>query len=164
MTFRKEFKVGQKVLLFNSHLKLIIGNLRSKWDGSFVIINVLLYGTVEIRDEATDNIFKVDGHQLKPFHESPTVMKGDVDDLSLVKSILQKALKVVTRARFVPPTYIKDLHDRLQRLYQGTRSVEEYHKEMEMNLVRAQIRESDEVTMTQFLYGLNREVQDVVEL
>ncbi|RDX66620.1 hypothetical protein CR513_54596, partial [Mucuna pruriens] len=33
------------------------------------------------------------------------------------------------------------------RLYQGTGSIEEYHKEMKMNLLRAQIRESEEVTM-----------------
>ncbi|RDY05372.1 hypothetical protein CR513_10811, partial [Mucuna pruriens] len=32
---RKEFKVSQKVLLFNSKLKLIIGKLRSRWDGPF---------------------------------------------------------------------------------------------------------------------------------
>ncbi|RDY05113.1 hypothetical protein CR513_11085, partial [Mucuna pruriens] len=29
------------------------------------------------------------------------------------------------RARFVPPTYTRDLHDKLQRLYQGSRSIEE---------------------------------------
>ncbi|RDX82570.1 hypothetical protein CR513_36618, partial [Mucuna pruriens] len=49
------------------------------------------------------------------------------------------------------------------RLYQGTRSIEEYHKEMEMNLVQAQIRESEEATMAWFLYDLNRELKDVVE-
>ncbi|RDY09969.1 hypothetical protein CR513_05585, partial [Mucuna pruriens] len=64
-----------------------------------------------------------------------------------------EALKTVMRARFVPSTYTKDLHDRLQRLYQGTRSIEKYHKEMEMNLVRAQIRESKEALMAQF-HGL----------
>ncbi|RDX85639.1 hypothetical protein CR513_33137, partial [Mucuna pruriens] len=33
-----------------------------------------------------------------------------------------------------------------------------------MNLMRAQIRESEEATMTQILHGLNREIQDVVEI
>ncbi|RDX64765.1 hypothetical protein CR513_56636, partial [Mucuna pruriens] len=37
---RKEFRVGQKVLLFNSRLKLIVGKLCSRWDGPFVITNV----------------------------------------------------------------------------------------------------------------------------
>ncbi|RDY09657.1 hypothetical protein CR513_05949, partial [Mucuna pruriens] len=39
MILRKEFKVGQKVFLFNSCLKLIAGKLRSKWDGPFLITN-----------------------------------------------------------------------------------------------------------------------------
>ncbi|RDX97579.1 hypothetical protein CR513_19633, partial [Mucuna pruriens] len=34
---RKEFQVGQKVLLFNSRLKLIVGKLHSRWDGPFII-------------------------------------------------------------------------------------------------------------------------------
>ncbi|RDX83353.1 hypothetical protein CR513_35733, partial [Mucuna pruriens] len=37
---RKEFQVGQKVLMFNSRLKLIASMLRSRWDGPFVITNV----------------------------------------------------------------------------------------------------------------------------
>ncbi|RDX90309.1 hypothetical protein CR513_27838, partial [Mucuna pruriens] len=90
MILRKEFKVGQKVFLFNSRLKLIVGKLRSKWDGPFIITNIFPYGTVEIRDEPTDKIFKVNGHQLKPFHESPTMMEGDMEDLSLVKPILSE--------------------------------------------------------------------------
>ncbi|RDY14008.1 hypothetical protein CR513_00994, partial [Mucuna pruriens] len=50
---RKEFQVGQKVLLFNSPLKLIVGKLRSRWDGPFVITNILPYGAVELKDEYT---------------------------------------------------------------------------------------------------------------
>ncbi|RDY11801.1 hypothetical protein CR513_03482, partial [Mucuna pruriens] len=88
MTLRKEFKVGQKVLLFNSRLKLIADKLRFKWDGPFVITNVFPYGTIETRDEVTNKIFKVNGHQLKPFYESPTMMEGDVEDLSLVKTLV----------------------------------------------------------------------------
>ncbi|RDX73947.1 hypothetical protein CR513_46359, partial [Mucuna pruriens] len=74
------------------------------------------------------------------------------------------ALKKLIRNRFVPPCYTMDLHNKLQRLYQGSRSVEEYHNEMEMDLMRAQIRESEETTLARFLHGLNREIQDVVEL
>ncbi|RDX97884.1 hypothetical protein CR513_19284, partial [Mucuna pruriens] len=88
MILRKEFKVGQKVLLFNSCLKLIAGKLRPKWDGPFVITNVFPYGAVDIRNEATNKTFKVNGHQLKLFHECPTMMEGDVEDPSLVKPTL----------------------------------------------------------------------------
>ncbi|RDX96865.1 hypothetical protein CR513_20426, partial [Mucuna pruriens] len=69
--------------------KLIVGKLRSKCDGPFVITNVFSYGVVEIRNEATNKTFKVNGHQLKLFHECPTMMEGDVD-LSLVEPTLPK--------------------------------------------------------------------------
>ncbi|RDX96233.1 hypothetical protein CR513_21141, partial [Mucuna pruriens] len=62
-----------------------------------------------------------------------------------------EALKHVMKARFVPPTYTKDLHNKLQ-------SIEDYHKEMEMDLMNTQIRESEEDTMAQFLHGLYREI------
>ncbi|RDX74349.1 gag-pol, partial [Mucuna pruriens] len=35
---RKDFSVGQKVLLFNSRLKLIAGKLRSRWDGPLLLM------------------------------------------------------------------------------------------------------------------------------
>ncbi|RDX73780.1 Retrovirus-related Pol polyprotein, partial [Mucuna pruriens] len=41
---RKEFKVGQKVLLFNSILKLMADKLRSRWDDPFVITDIFPYG------------------------------------------------------------------------------------------------------------------------
>ena len=47
---RKEFHIDQKVLLFNSHLKLIFNKLRSRWDGLFVITNVFPHGVVEIKN------------------------------------------------------------------------------------------------------------------
>ncbi|RDY04943.1 hypothetical protein CR513_11258, partial [Mucuna pruriens] len=45
-TLRKEFSVGQKVLLFYSKLKLIASKLRSRWDGPFVVTNVFPYCVV----------------------------------------------------------------------------------------------------------------------
>ncbi|RDX95631.1 hypothetical protein CR513_21819, partial [Mucuna pruriens] len=89
---RKEFKVGQIVLLFNSRLKLITGKLHSKWDGPFVITNVFPYGTIEIRNEATNKTFKVNWHQLKSFNECSIMMKGDMEDLSLVKPTLPELI------------------------------------------------------------------------
>ncbi|RDY11492.1 hypothetical protein CR513_03837, partial [Mucuna pruriens] len=83
---RKEFRVGQKVLLFNSRLKLIVGKLRFRWDGPFVVTNIFPYGAVELRDEATNRIFKVNGNQLKLFHEGSTSMVGKVESISLIES------------------------------------------------------------------------------
>jgi len=41
---RKEFVVDQQVLLYNSRLGLMVGKLRSKWIGPFVVSNVYPYG------------------------------------------------------------------------------------------------------------------------
>ncbi|XP_031402590.1 uncharacterized protein LOC116212157 [Punica granatum] len=73
-------------------------------------------------------------------------------------------MKTVMRRRFVPSYYYRDLHLKLQSLRQGTRSVEDYHKEMKIALIRANIEEDEEATMARFLCGLNREITNVVEL
>ena len=57
---RREFEVGQKVLLFNSWLNLFPGKLKSKWSGPFMMIHIYPYGVVEISDKDT-NSFKVNG-------------------------------------------------------------------------------------------------------
>ncbi|RDX72040.1 hypothetical protein CR513_48532, partial [Mucuna pruriens] len=68
---RKDFRVSQKVLLFNSRLKLIAGKLRSTWDGPFVKTNIFPYGAFQLKDEQSNNTFQVNGHQIKPFYEGP---------------------------------------------------------------------------------------------
>ncbi|XP_074592482.1 LOW QUALITY PROTEIN: uncharacterized protein LOC141848351 [Curcuma longa] len=78
----KEFHIGDKVLLYRSRLKLIKGTLRSRWEGPFVVTNVFSYGVVEIREESTGHIFKVNGHRLKLFHEVNNKM-----ELEIVKHI-----------------------------------------------------------------------------
>ncbi|KAG2411370.1 hypothetical protein I3760_Q007100 [Carya illinoinensis] len=73
-------------------------------------------------------------------------------------------LKALMRRRFVPSHYYRDLYQKLQNLTQGSRSVEDYHKEMEMAMIRANVEEDREATMARFLSGLNREIANVVEL
>ncbi|XP_056843215.1 uncharacterized protein LOC130495741 [Raphanus sativus] len=65
---------------------------------------------------------------------------------------------------FVPNHYHRDLHQRLRRLTQGSKTVEEYYQEMELLMLRAGISEDREATMARFLGGLNREIQDSVEM
>ncbi|CAN6566333.1 unnamed protein product [Malus baccata var. baccata] len=65
----KTFAIGQKVLLFNSRLRLFPGKLRSKWIGPFVITNVFVHGAVQIQSLKTGHEFKVNGHRLKPYYE-----------------------------------------------------------------------------------------------
>ena len=69
MISRKEFKVGQKVLLYHSRFCLFPGKLRSRWIGPFVVTNVFPHGAVEIQSLATSKVFKVNCHRLKPFYE-----------------------------------------------------------------------------------------------
>ena len=48
-------------------------------------------------------------------------------------------MKAVMRKRFVPRHYYRDLHNKLQYLKQGNRSVEEYYREMEVAMIRANV-------------------------
>ncbi|GKE83257.1 hypothetical protein Tco_1553257 [Tanacetum coccineum] len=41
------FNVGDRVLLFNSRLKIFSGKLKTCWSGPFTITKVFPYGTVE---------------------------------------------------------------------------------------------------------------------
>ena len=60
-------------------------------------------------------------------------------------------LNTVMRRRFVPSSYYRDLYNKLQSLTQGSKSVEEYHKEMEIAMVRANVMKDREATMARFL-------------
>jgi len=53
---------------------------------------------------------------------------------------------------------------KLQGLNQGSRSVDEYFKEMEIAMIRANVIEDREATMARFLNWLNRDIANVVEL
>ena len=73
-------------------------------------------------------------------------------------------MKAIMRRRFVPSHYYRDLYQKLQSLTQGYRSVDDYHKEMEIAMIRANVEEDREATMARFLNGLNRDIANVVEL
>nr|GEV23173.1 reverse transcriptase domain-containing protein [Tanacetum cinerariifolium] len=60
------FNVGDHVLLFNTHLKLFSGKLKTRWSGPFTITQVFLYGTVELSQPDGPN-FKVNGHRVKHY-------------------------------------------------------------------------------------------------
>ena len=49
-------------------------------------------------------------------------------------------------------------------LSQGYRSVDDYHKEMEIAMIRANVEEDREATMARFLNGLNQDIANMVEL
>ncbi|PUZ60902.1 hypothetical protein GQ55_4G211200 [Panicum hallii var. hallii] len=78
--------------------------------------------------------------------------------------ITWKDMKREMRRRFVPAYYSRDLHLKLKRLVQGTRSVDEYFQELEMCLLRTGITEDEESTMARFLVGLNKPIADKVNM
>nr|GEW56371.1 reverse transcriptase domain-containing protein [Tanacetum cinerariifolium] len=60
------FNIGDRVLLFNSCLKIFFGKLKSRWSGPFTISQVYPYGTVELSQPDGPN-FKVNGHRVKHY-------------------------------------------------------------------------------------------------
>ncbi|KAL6322464.1 hypothetical protein AAG906_008119 [Vitis piasezkii] len=69
LILRREFKQGENVLLYDSKLHFFPGELRSRWNGPYVVKEVFPYGTVTIRNPRTGNEFKVNGQCLKYFIE-----------------------------------------------------------------------------------------------
>nr|GFB00835.1 reverse transcriptase domain-containing protein [Tanacetum cinerariifolium] len=60
------FNVGDRVLLFNSRLKIFSGKLKTRWTGPFTIAYVFPYGTTELSQPDGPN-FKVNGHRVKHY-------------------------------------------------------------------------------------------------
>ena len=80
----KQFKTGDKVLLFNSRVRLFgHGKLRSKCEGPFLVLNAADHGAITLQDD-DGNIFKANGQRLKIFLEPeiPKLEEVDVYELS----------------------------------------------------------------------------------
>ncbi|GKF28809.1 reverse transcriptase domain-containing protein, partial [Tanacetum coccineum] len=60
------FNVGDRVLLFNSRLKIFFGKLKSRWFGPFTITEVFPYGTAKLSHPDGSN-FKVNCRRLKHY-------------------------------------------------------------------------------------------------
>ncbi|KAK1617486.1 hypothetical protein QYE76_023003 [Lolium multiflorum] len=72
-------------------------------------------------------------------------------------------MKEEMQARFVPTHYKTDLFNKLQQLKQGTKTVEEFFKEMELTMMRANIQDSENQTIARFFNGLNYPIKRIVE-
>jgi hypothetical protein len=80
---KKEFKEGDKVLLYNSRFKTFgKGKFQSKWDGPYVVHSVLSNGAVTIMDVKGDQ-FMVNGPRLKFYYEPDIVPLHHVDVLTM---------------------------------------------------------------------------------
>lgn len=83
---KKELYVGQKVLLFNSRLKVMTGKLLPKWVDPFVITNVFpSWCNRNKKSVGTDKVFKVNNQCLNLFRESFVLEDATIKELSLEK-------------------------------------------------------------------------------
>lgn len=62
---RREFQVGQKVLLYDSRLRLFPRKLKSRWSEPFIVNKVFANGAVEVQDPIDLHIFIVNDQKLK---------------------------------------------------------------------------------------------------
>ena len=77
---KNEFTPGDKVLLFNSRVKLFgHGKLQNKWEGPFKVISTSSHGAVTPQNDK-GTLFKVNGHRLKIFLE-PKKPHEDLDEV-----------------------------------------------------------------------------------
>lgn len=72
-------------------------------------------------------------------------------------------MKEEMHAHFVPSHYMTDLFNNLQKLKQGTKTVEEFYKEMELTMMRANIQEPEKQTIARYFHGLNYPIKRIVE-
>ena len=63
---RREFKIEEPVLLYNSRLRLFLGKLKSRWSGPYTLIAVTPFGAVTLKSNS-GNEFKVNGQRLKHY-------------------------------------------------------------------------------------------------
>ena len=67
MVARKHFQKGDKVLLYDSKLHIFRGKLKSRWISLFPIHQVYPKRAMELLGLDESQIFKVNGHCLKPY-------------------------------------------------------------------------------------------------
>ncbi|GKB05096.1 reverse transcriptase domain-containing protein [Tanacetum coccineum] len=75
------YKNGDKVLLFNSRLRLFPGKLKSRWYGPFSISKDMRNGAIELYDE-DGNEFIVNKQRVKPYKKDVLDTNKD-DDITL---------------------------------------------------------------------------------
>ena len=71
---RSEFKAREKVLLYNSKLKLFPGKLKSRWSGPYTVVTSSPFGEVTLKAESGSE-FKVNGQRLKHY------LKGSIKEV-----------------------------------------------------------------------------------
>jgi hypothetical protein len=92
---KREFHVGDKVLLYRSRLIFFAGKLLSKWEGPFVIVEVYRSGAIKIALLKDDTTQVVNGKRLKHYISGDSYNE-DVDVIETVspEEFIQDKLQV----------------------------------------------------------------------
>jgi len=93
---------------------------------------------------------KFEDYPMQWWHQ--TIMDIGLNKMSTMLS--WNDLKLCMHMQFVPPHYRKELLLKLQRLHQGSRSVDEYFKDLEVTLTKINMHESEESMIARFVSGL----------
>ncbi|KAL1563410.1 hypothetical protein AAHA92_05880 [Salvia divinorum] len=83
----KNLQVGQRVLLFQSRLKLMPDKLKSRWTGPYVITSIWSNGALEIQGSPPNSQpFIVNGHRVKVYRDGSELCV--MEEISLRMPIL----------------------------------------------------------------------------
>ena len=78
---KREFNVGDHVLLQNSRLRIFAGKLLSKWEAAYIIKEVYRFGAIKINNAAGKNPKVVSGQRLKHYISgTPTNVETTIID------------------------------------------------------------------------------------
>jgi hypothetical protein len=80
---KREFHVGEKVLLYRSRLRFFAGKLLSKWEGPYIIVEVYRSGAIKIASLKDDSTQVVNGQRLKHYIIGDSYNE-DVDVIEIV--------------------------------------------------------------------------------
>ncbi|GJV41607.1 reverse transcriptase domain-containing protein [Tanacetum coccineum] len=93
---RKEFKAGDKVLLYNSKYKYEAPKLRSKWYGPFIVKHGYPSGYVELYNKHGGS-FIVNGHRVKLYHDEEQLNELTIEEIHLMcEDRIMKAIPFMT--------------------------------------------------------------------
>ncbi|XP_054824792.1 uncharacterized protein LOC129322509 [Prosopis cineraria] len=67
MVLRKEFHIGDLVLLYQTRFIHKIAKLKSKWEGLFLATKVFPFGVLQLLHEPSSSTLQVNGHLCKLF-------------------------------------------------------------------------------------------------
>jgi hypothetical protein len=92
---KREFHVGEKLLLYRSHLRFFAGKLLSKWEGPYVVVEVYRSGAIKIASLKDDSKQVVNGKKLKHYITGDSYNE-DVDVIETVslEEFIQDKLQV----------------------------------------------------------------------